>query len=457
MRSVEWTRAGASRGRGSLVLVFLALIVAVVNVSNWFILSRATASVEEELGSRLVTVASAAVAAATPELLLDPDVAEDTFVLHVLEEFAERHDLENVFLVDTDGVSLLDLAGGELGSRNAFVDLDFVAFTQAAAGIPTASPSISLEGVVLKAGYAPVEDWNGDVRAVLGVTAGAGFFEGVPALRRTLLGISFGGVAVVIVLGVFFFGMTRRLARTEAALARSETLSAMGMMATGVAHEIRNPLAIIAGTAERLRKSHAEIAADPLFGFIPEEVERLNGIVDGYLRFARDEPLSLVACDLAELVERSVKHLADSLAEANVRIRYSGSEAPVPLRADPQRLQQLFLNLLLNAAQAMPDGGEITVTLTREEKRALVQVADTGPGFGREQLKGAFQPFYTTKETGSGLGLAMARRIVEGHSGIIRLANRAEGGAVVTVELPLDSRTRVGAEDSARPARGGGE
>jgi signal transduction histidine kinase len=307
---------------------------------------------------------------------------------------------------------------------------------------------------VLKAGYAPVEDWSGEVRAVLGVTAGADFFERVPALRRTLLGISFGGVAVVLVLGVFLFGLTRRLARTEAALARSETLSAMGMMAAGVAHEIRNPLAIIAGTAERLRKSHAEIASDPLFGFIPEEVERLNGIVEGYLRFARDEPLSVAECDLAKLVERSARHLAETLTAAQVRIRISGSEAPLPVPGDPQRLQQVFLNLLLNASQAMPNGGEITVTLAREEKRALVRVADTGPGFGREQLKGAFQPFYTTKETGSGLGLAMVKRIVEGHGGIVRLANRAEGGALVTIELPRAKSARVGAEDSGRDAAG---
>jgi signal transduction histidine kinase len=211
----------------------------------------------------------------------------------------------------------------------------------------------------------------------------------------------------------------------------------MGMMAAGVAHEVRNPLAIIAGTAQRLRKKYGADAADPLFDFIPEEVERLNGIVEGYLRFARDEPLSLVETDLVRVVDGSTRLVADEWAARGVRVTRTGLAGALPMKADPQRLTQVLLNLLINAAQAMPGGGEVGVQVTREGAAAMIRVSDSGPGFEARALRGAFQPFFTTKDQGSGLGLSMAKRIVEGHGGTIAIANRPGGGAEITLRLPL--------------------
>jgi signal transduction histidine kinase len=427
---------GRRRQGGLLLLLFLALTLIVINASNWFVLSRVTASVDEELGLRLETVASAAVTTATPELLLAPEVSEDLFVARVLREIAEANELEDVFLADPQGVVLFDL-GREAGEPNPFLALE--AFGAAGAGRAASSPSLTVDGTVLKAAFAPVRDWDGTVEAVLGVTAGGGFFSSIPALRRTLLAVSLGSAALVAVLGLVFFGMSRRLARTESALSRAETLSAMGTLAAGVAHEVRNPLAIIAGTASRLKKKYSGSGGDPLFDFIPEEVERLNGIVEGYLRFARDEPLAPVECDLRSVIERTARLVEQDLAARNVRLHRDVGSEPVPIRADPQRIQQVVLNLLLNAAQAMAEGGELGLELVPEREACTIRVSDEGPGFSRKQLKDAFQPFYTTKEKGSGLGLFLAKRIVEGHGGTIAVANRAGGGAIVTVELPRGS------------------
>jgi signal transduction histidine kinase len=440
MREVDLKSISTALGRGAPLLLFLALTVVIINLANWFVLGAVTTSFEEQLGLRLTTVAQSAVTAATPELLLDPAVSNDYYVRETLSDIALRHGLENVFLVDLEGVTLFDLNEPNFGNRNPFLDLDVSAFERAAGGTPASSRSIRVEGDLLKSGYAPVE-YDEEVRAVLGVTAGTGFLERVPALRGTLLGVGIGSAAIVILLGAVFFGMTRRLALAESALARSETLSAMGMMAAGVAHEIRNPLAIISGAASRLKKKYGA-NEDPLFDFIPDEVQRLNGILEGYLRFARNEPLAFVECDLNEVMKRAASMTRETLEEAHITLQLHGTQTPIPLRADPQRLHQVLLNLLLNSAQAMPNGGVIDMALTADEKHATLTLEDRGRGFSKEDLRNAFEPFRTTKEKGSGLGLALAKRIVEGHGGRIELANRNGGGAVVTLRLPRSPHSR---------------
>lgn len=439
-----FAQARAARSRGLLLLLFLALILVVMNVSQWFVLRRVANAVEEEIGRRLIAVAEAGITAVTANLLLEPSVGDDDFVTRELSKLARRHDLADVFLLDPDGIMLFDLDGGPVGDRNPFLEMDFVAFSRATGGASAHSDFVPVDGQLLKAAYVPVRDDNAvdsPVEAVLGVSAGGTFHASLPALRRRLWGISIGSAAVIALLGGVFFRMQHRLSHTEVALARSETLSAMGMMAAGVAHEVRNPLAIISGTAERLKRKYGSGATSDqeLFDFIPEEVERLNGILEGYLRFARDEPLAFAECSLGPLVHRCAQMVRDDFGARGVELKAGTEENALVVAADPQRLQQVLLNLLLNAAQAMPEGGSIDLELTAvPPSAARITVRDRGSGFDAKALRGAFQPFFTTKEQGSGLGLAMARRIVEGHGGSITLANHPDGGALVTVELPVD-------------------
>lgn len=458
-----------TRSRGMLLLLFLLLTLVVINASQWFVVRRATSALDDELGRRLKTVALAAVSEVTESVLLDPDVGDDFFARSQLDSLARRHDIDDIFLMDSDGIVLFELpnagttvdpfqAGGDsrrplAGARSPseILELDVEAFSRAVAGAPSASRILNLDGEIFKAAYAPVSEYDefenrNVVSAVLGVTAGGGFHQNLPRLERTAWGITIGSAALILVLAAIFFGVLRRLSATEGALARAETLSAMGMMAAGVAHEVRNPLAIIAGTAQRLRRKYQPDDAEPdeLFEFIPGEVERLNGILEGYLRFARDEPLAFGDSDLAAVVQRSVGMVRDEFAEREIRVDFSGTEAAAPLSGDPQRLQQVLLNLLLNAAQAMPQGGEVRITLERPGDLYRLTVEDDGSGFDSKALKGdaAFQPFFTTKEQGSGLGLAMSKRIVEGHGGTIAVGNHGGGGARVVVELPRSGTTR---------------
>lgn len=424
-----------ARQRAGLLLLFLGLTLVVINLTNWFVVARVGRSLEEEIGLRLTTVARAAVSSATAVLLLEPDAADDAFVLGELEELRTAHELEDVFVLDPAGNSLYGLREtGSPAGRAATASPD--AFARAAAGELASSGALDLEGSVVHLGFAPVAAWDGTVEAVLGVAATDEFFAHLPTLRRRLWFVTAGSAALIALLGVVFFGMTRRLAATESALTRNETLRSMGMMAAGVAHEIRNPLAIISGTAARLKRKYAGDGSDPLFDFIPEEVERLNEIVEGYLRFAKDEPLSLRACDLRDVVERSARLVAEEVAAQGVTIVGPGGGEALAVQADPQRIRQVLLNLLLNAAQAMPEGGRVEVSVAREAARAVVIVRDEGKGFDPDALHRAFEPFFTTKERGSGLGLVMVKRIVDAHGGAVRLENAEGGGARVTVTLP---------------------
>lgn len=432
-RSPAASRAG--RTRGLLLLGFLALTVGVINLGGWIVVGRVSSALEAETAMRLVAVATAAIGEATEELLLRPGVESDAFVASTLRAIASRNDLDDIVLADPSAIPLLDLAADDFADSPYAVP-DSAAFASAVAGSAAASPTREVEGLVFRSAYAPVHDVDGSVGAVLSVAAGGGFLARVPALRRTLRLVSAGSAALVALLGALFWGMSRRLASTESALARSETLGAMGMMAAGVAHEVRNPLAIIAGTAERLRRKYGQDSDDPLFGFIPEEVERLNGILEGYLRFARDEPLQRGTTDAVRVVDRTVQLVKDEWEARGVRFERTGVAGPGTVLGDPQRLTQAILNVLLNAAQAMPAGGRVGVDVSRSPGELVIRVTDSGPGFEARALRGAFRPFFTTKQHGSGLGLVMTKRIMEGHGGAVEVGNRQEGGAEVTLRLP---------------------
>jgi signal transduction histidine kinase len=174
---------------------------------------------------------------------------------------------------------------------------------------------------------------------------------------------------------------------------------------------------------------------DERFDYIADEVDRLDAILTGYLAFGRDEPFELRPMDLADVLQRSLRLAAPELEAARVRLEV---EAPpvCDVRGDARRLQQVILNLVLNAAQAMPEGGPLRVRLERNAHEVVLGLDDGGPGFPAGSRVRLFEPFVTTRPSGSGLGLAVARRIVEQHGGRIVLGDAPGGGARVEVHLP---------------------
>ncbi|HEY7725382.1 MAG TPA: ATP-binding protein, partial [Anaeromyxobacteraceae bacterium] len=259
-----------------------------------------------------------------------------------------------------------------------------------------------------------------------------------------------------------------------------DRLAALGEMAAGLAHEIRNPLAAIQGALQLLapeREGEGRPvartgepgdgeAAREFLGIIAEEVRRLNGVVTQFLDYSRPAKAHLVPGDVNEVLERTLKLLGGDVPPG-VELTVDLEQALPRVACDPEQLRQVFLNLALNAFQAMPRGGRLHVStrLARDELavwRAAprrsdaveVRFRDTGPGIPAEAREHVFVPFYTTKEKGTGLGLAICQRIVQAHGGTIGLRSAAGEGAEFVISLPAlwEERPDVRAEEPARPA-----
>jgi two-component system, NtrC family, sensor histidine kinase HydH len=248
----------------------------------------------------------------------------------------------------------------------------------------------------------------------------------------------------------------RRLEQAQAEARRSERLAALGQLSAGLAHEIRNPLGVIKGSAEMLTQKlqASDELARELAGYISTEVNRLSALVTEFLDFARPLHAQPQPADLTALLDRVLQIVAARFAgkpEQAVRVErhYSTGLPLVPL--DESLCEQAFLNLVQNAYEAMEEPGgtlQVNVQLVTKDGRDGVELrlGDTGPGVPEGLREEIFNPFVTTKKTGVGLGLSIVSKIVDGHGGSIRVENAPEGGAVFTLFFPL--------EESGQPPAG---
>jgi signal transduction histidine kinase len=227
--------------------------------------------------------------------------------------------------------------------------------------------------------------------------------------------------------------------RLKEKLGRAEHLSALGEMVATVSHEIRNPLGIIRSSAELLKKkAAADPSASGISDIIVEEATRLNHIITDFLNFARPKDPNVAPCFMDEIIEKNLSFLAPQMGANGYTVEMAVTGRRGVVMADENMLYQAFLNLLINAMQAMGGGGKIFVGIRYNEETVTVNFDDEGPGVSEDLGAKIWAPFYTTKPKGTGLGLGIVKNIVEAHGGSIDMQNRPEGGARVTVALPRD-------------------
>ncbi len=228
-------------------------------------------------------------------------------------------------------------------------------------------------------------------------------------------------------------------------LYRAERLAAVGQLAAGVAHEIRNPLTAIRSTMQYLlRGLDPQEPRHELVHELLREVDRINSTVGGLLSLSRSGEMRKSDIDLLEPLGQAVQLLQARAAEQGVKVQCSLGVDGLRVLGDADQLKQVFLNLLINSLQSMPSGGRITVGASPRPgnepggtRWAQVRIEDTGAGIPPEQMRRVFDPFYTTKRDGTGLGLAICNGIVEQHQGEIRLESEVGKGTAVSVLLPL--------------------
>lgn len=235
--------------------------------------------------------------------------------------------------------------------------------------------------------------------------------------------------------------------RLEEKLHQSQRLATLGQMVAAVAHEIRNPLGIISSTAEILQnKIKTFEPKNRLAEIIVEEARRLNGIVTEFLDFARPQVPKPIKCRLEDILDKNLAFLAPSLEKERIEVirDYQGPES---VEGDPDLLYRAFLNVFVNAVQAMPDGGQIRVKTAvsydpaaKNNQMSEVVIEDTGLGLDPAQASKVFMPFFTTKNRGTGLGLAIVKNIIESHHGTAAIEARPEGGTKLLFRLPLKQR-----------------
>jgi two-component system sensor histidine kinase HydH len=238
----------------------------------------------------------------------------------------------------------------------------------------------------------------------------------------------------------------RRLQNT---LRRQEKLAAMGGLAAGVAHEVRNPLSSIkalatffAGQFDNGSESHEAAKV------MVQEVDRLNRTITELLEFSRPTDLKRQSSDIGQLISRSIQLIQQDAANKCIEINVNTTDHVCPAWIDPDRLTQCLLNLYLNAIQAMEDGGTLTVTCrSGEDQNIIIVVNDTGSGIPGDQLDKVFDPYYTTKSKGTGLGLAIVQKIVEAHAGITMVQSTSEDGTSFSISIPCGPKAITGEQN----------
>ncbi len=426
-------------------------------------------ALDEELGRRLATAAAGAAATVLPEQLEalgagDEDSLTFANVRRKLEVARDRLGVRRVVAVAADLTARGDTAGAlALGARAYELEADSVEIGRALKGAPAASPLfVGHDGVAYKRGYAAIGNGTG----FIAVEGSADYEEALAAFRHRLLAA--GALALLAVLAVTAFvarrisGPVVRLADAAARLGRGElstripvetrdeigflaatlddaraALQArdehMQMMVAGIAHEVRNPLGGLELYAGLLRDA---LAGEPErlqeVGRIERELGHLRTVVSEFLDYARRPPPELTRLAVRPLLEE----VRDLTATAGVTVTVD-APATLEVRADAGQLRRALLNLARNAASVMEgrEGG-VVLAAARDGARVHLEVRDRGPGVPVELREKIFTPFFTTREKGTGLGLAFVREIVRDHGGDVGVQDAPGGGAVFRIDLP---------------------
>lgn len=454
--------------RQALIIIFAALLVVAVNAFWWIYFERTRDRFADQLDARLRSLAISGTALFTPEEVDDlvaGDIEQYLRALDYLAALTAADSVSEIFILDF-GYNVIASSRAETDTFYLLAELNSAALggvfeTDAGDPLPRGAlvtESYQASGVILKSAFAPLYGSGGMPLAALGVEADVNYTETLSQLKANLIFSSSVSVLAAVVFAIFFLLIQRRVSLAEQSALRQQSEMNLGRMVALVSHEIKNPLTILRAAGERLKKKTGLTEAD----FVIEEVDRLNKIVTGYLDFVRSPDkvtlnyvsLDQVLAGLRELGAQLRPRMQNDNVTFTTVIPPSAESANEYMRGDSHALlidsaalRQVVLNLILNASQAAlgaasqdkTEGGEAETRLTVElsARSFQIHVIDNGLGISEKNQKRLFEPFYTTKQQGSGLGLYLCQTLVQRMKGSISV-NSSEGGPTkFSVALPI--------------------
>ncbi|GAB4321026.1 MAG: hypothetical protein Kow0074_11730 [Candidatus Zixiibacteriota bacterium] len=433
------------------VAILALLLLLGVNLGYRVAFGELQRSLDEQLGDQLAGMAEALAEGLAPDVRRgivgdDFDVGAYLRVHDLLEAFAEGNRLVSVNLLDTlwrdpfaDGADSL--------SRMVNSLLDEAGQWAVMSGLTWVSPTFRWGDTYYRSAAAPISaTGNGRTIAIVRLEVDAGYFSTIRTLDRLAWWIH-GSSAVFALLLILLFGWYARRSREwETRLLHNEKLIGLGRLAATIAHEIKNPLGIIKATAQRLEKVDDPEKRAQLLSFIPEETERLNRILTGYLRVASPEAHQPIPVAMADELPRWMEKTYAKEDQASGRWVLKVDPTPSIL-ANPDAPRQVLINLVNNALDVTPESETVHIHWgPGENGRGRLVVEDAGPGVPRKLRKSVFEPFYTTKAKGSGLGLYAVLVMVERDGGIVRIEDGDSGGARFVVEWPYAQESQIESE-----------
>lgn len=266
--------------------------------------------------------------------------------------------------------------------------------------------------------------------------------------RNMFIFLAFVVLIALLSMWLLYHNQNRHLAgivEMERQLEKAERLSSLGQLAAGVAHEIRNPLNAISMASQRLKREFLPADQEKMTefeamtGVIRDEIRRLNGIIEEFLTFSKSRRLELHDCTVQEILQKIVNLISAEAVTKGITLRTDWGSDPVVIPMDMDKLQQAFLNFIKNAMESISGEGTVTISVRKPvDGRVSIRITDTGCGMTSEEVDRIFNPEYTTKEKGLGLGLPLAHEIIRGHGGEIRVLSRKESGTTFEVLLPAE-------------------
>ena len=426
-----------NRAQG-FTLAFAAVTAIVLSATAWFAYQGVRGAFEREYSRRLEQLAELAASQVSPADLVDArDLGPDGNGLLALQldALASATGLADVTVLDDSARVVYEVRAGyeRFGTPSTYDSLGHAVLARARAGAITAFAPFRRGGLETRAAAAPIPNGHGHVLVTEDRPA---WGPELARLRRDLALLTAVALLAVVALAALVLRANASQWALERRLSRAENLAAMGRMTATLAHEIKNPLAIIRGSARRLGKLEPE--AQGMADSVVEEVDRLSGTVNRYLQFARGAtPEPGGSGDAATTLAATLALLQGEFRARGCTLAAVAGPSSAPVALDDASLKQVWLNLLQNALEAVADGGRVSAGCEVTADTVRVVFRDDGPGIPGDVLARLGEPFFTTRAQGTGLGLHLSRQLVQGAGGRLLISSAPAAGTSVTVEFPL--------------------